>query len=193
MATALTQIPDSIPAKTTVKYSRAYSDYPSTGGAWTLTLYLVGASVLGANGVGAAGVADGSGGFDFTLTPTQTDLVPGAYRWEERATNLAGTETYVAASGWITVDPCAAGAAEGAQQADAEKMLTLIRAALTDQLSSDMAEFQIAGRSVRSHTLAELKQLEAHYESVLWRLKNPGQSSPSVRVAFTGVGQERWR
>lgn len=174
--------PTGFAAGTTVKATRTHSAYPATDG-WSLTLYLVGVSVIAP----LAGTPNGSG-FDFTLPATVTAaLKAGTYRWVERATK--GAEAFDAETGTVVVSANVAGMGAGDGQAWEEKALALVEARLLARYSEDMETFQIGSRTVAQIPHDELLGVR---DSLIERLRiaSGGAFIRDVRATFTGTGAE---
>lgn len=181
MSTQLTELPAEFSAGTSVTYRRTLADYPATE--WTLSLHLAGAGVLHktAGKDGAVHVV--------ALTPTETAaLAPGSYQWVERVANSDSSQVLDVASGRIAVLLNVATAGTGDGQAWIERALTAVRAAISGNLTSGMASFQIDGRAVGRFSPTELYALE---EKLAARVANRRGSSPigrPVLAQFTKPG-----
>lgn len=170
----LTNLPDRISAGTTVTYTRTLADYPASAG-WTLTLYLAGPKVLKAE---AAASGDDH---VVLLTAAQTaTLEQGTYRWVERVTKAA--EAYDVASGTIGVDPDLADAADGELQLSDEKLLALLDAAISGQVTDGIASYQIGGRAVSKIPLTELTAMRNSLRNAVAAAQG---GRPSRKVLFT--------
>lgn len=182
MATSTTW-PTTFAAGTTVKATRSFSDYSASDG-WSVTLYVVGASVMSP----VVGSANGSS-FDFTMTATATaGLLPGTYVWRELASKAG--ENYIADSGTFVVSADVRTLGAGDAQSFEEKALALVEARLLARYSEDMETFAIAGRSVAQIPHDELLAIrDSLIERI--RLRNAGSSFVrDVLVRFTGTGAE---
>jgi len=175
----LSDLPKSFAAGETLKYKRAHSDFPAVAG-WVLKLYLRGASVRDytAAVVGTEHV--------FTLptgnAPGTSDLLPGAYSWEERA-ELAG-ENYAAARGTITVRPNLATATAGQLQSAEEKELAIVEAAISGRLTDDMQSYQISGRAVNMIPIRDLYMIRNQLRAAVIAKRNGGRIETPVRGVF---------
>lgn len=180
----LTALPSEITAGTTVKFKRTPSDHPSNDG-WTLTLYIAGATKLT-----VVGVADGLGGYDFTLTPANTDDLtpPGNYDWFERASK--GGEVYdsrtspTLRSGVVKVLRDVATAADGDFQSFEEKSLAALQASLTASLTDDIQDYQIAGRAVRLIPLDEKYAMMNTFRQSIELRRRKGRIETPVRATL---------
>jgi len=178
----LLELPKSFAAGETLKIKRAHSSFPASDG-WTLTLYLRGASVRDytAAVVGTEHV--------FTLPSTgvtgTSDLLPGNYTWEERASKAG--EVFAAARETIQVRPNVATAAAGDLQSAEEKELVIVEAAIAGRLSDDMQSYQIAGRAVNLIPVRELYQIRAALRTAVAAQRRRGQPIVPVRAVFRSV------
>jgi hypothetical protein len=180
MSDALTSLPVSFAAGTTVAYRKTFTDYPA--GEWTFTLYLAGASILAIEAV-----ADGDD-FVTTIIPADTEVgfAPGHYKWAERVSK--GTEVYEIASGTVTILPNLAQASEGSEQEWLETAIAALTAHIQGRLPTGMESYQIAGRAVSRIPLKEAVGLLSSLESRLLRLKNPTAAVRPMLVSFTPTG-----
>lgn len=161
-----TYIPPLITAGTTVKFHRSFSDYPASEG-WSYSFYLAGPQVLNAGG----SVVDGV--FEIIISSTNTaTLSAGTYRYTEIVTKAG--EKYEAGRGTLEVQIDLAAATPGSAQTHAEKTLSVIEAALSGRLTSDLQSYQIAGRAVNKIPVKELLQMRGHYAFIVWQERNPG-------------------
>lgn len=175
MTTALTELPETIDAGTTVGYTRSHSAYPASGG-WVLKLYLAGLSVANFTGT------PNGDSFDVVLPASLTaPLLPGSYIWSERVTKAG--EEYTAADGMVVVNPNIATAGAGDLQSWEEKTLAIVRAAIAGSVESRILEYQIHSRAVKYHSLEELRKLESELSSKVARKKS-GRWSMPIEVRF---------
>jgi hypothetical protein len=179
----LTSMPERITAGATLKYSRSFSDFRADDG-WTLELRLAGRNLLT-----VAGTPNGAS-FDFALAVAATaTLGAGNYTWRELATKAG--ETFVAASGAVTVEADIAAAQAGDFLSWAERTLPVVEAAIAWRLTGDVQSYSIAGRSMTKIPMAELLQLRATCQAAVQRGQHPGKFGPQVLAAFTGTQSER--
>jgi hypothetical protein len=183
-------IPSNIPSVftrgTTVKWTQGFSDFRADDG-WTAKVYMVGASAVLNTGTGVSGSANGAN-FDFVLSVALTDLAPGDYRYEIRATKAG--EEYVAESGKVTIIASLESAAAGSALSTAEKELAAIETAIASRLTDDVQEYAIEGRSMVKIPMEQLYQMRAALREEVWREKNPGRIGPSMLAVFTGLANE---
>lgn len=174
-------MPSTIPAGTSVSYTRTFTDYRADDG-WTLAVHLAGPDVPGAAAVTIA--ASGSS-FVVTLSAAMTaKLRPGTYQWQERVAKAGAV--YVAASGTVIVEPDIASANAGDLQPTDEQLLEVVEAALANRLTADMQSYQIGGRSVTKIPAAELYDLRTRLRSAVDQARNAGTFGRNVDLTFLG-------
>lgn len=174
----LSAMPAQFVAGTTVSYTRSSSEYPATDG-WSLSVYLAGPAALA-----KAATASGAD-YAVTLTATDTALAPGLYTWSEQVTK-AGVVQEIG-SGTVSVLANPALAVGASQQAWEEKTLAVVEAALSGQLTTGMASYQIAGRAVSKIPIADLRALRADLRAALARRRRGGSAMQTFGVRFTGA------
>ena len=183
MATRLTAIPDRITAGTSVELTLSYSEHPADDG-WGLKLFIHGKNDVTIDGADV--VANGKA-FDVTITAAKTaTLGTGAPReglihdWDVRLTKSADIKDVE--SGTVTIDPDPATATASALQSFAEKMVALIRSALSGQTSTDVfiQAYQIADRGLTRIDREVLTRELAYWESKATAEKFPGRWGPQV-------------
>lgn len=181
MATTLTSMPAKFTSGETVKYTVTHPDYPASSG-WTLTLYLAGIDT-------PTPIAGNASGDSFAITissAASAAIAAGVYQYEERATK--SSETYIAASGKVTVLANIAAAAAGDFREFAETALEIVEAAIAGRLTSDMQSFTIAGRAVTKIPIAELLDIRAKLQAEIASSASPGTFGKSVLVQFVRPG-----
>lgn len=177
---ALSAMPESFAAGTTVKLRRTHELYPASDG-WGLILYVTGAQV-----VNAVAVAAGDS-FDITLSAAATGaLSPGTYAWTERV--IKAGEVADAASGFVTVTRNLAAAGPGDAQSFAEKTLPLVRAAIEAIVTGRMASYQVPGRGAEYLNLDELRKLEGELVADIRRARSGGRIGRQHLIDFRRAG-----
>lgn len=177
----LSYIPALITAGTTVKFQRSFADYPASDG-WSYTFYLTGPTNLNVTAQVVNGV------FEVTLSATNTaSLTAGTYRYSGIVDK--GGEKFEAERGVLEVQMDYTTATAGAAQTHEEKTLSVIEAALSGRLTSDLESYQIAGRAVNKIPVKELLQLRGHYKALVWRQRNPGSVGVPVAVHFGSANE----
>ncbi len=171
-----TVVPSKFTAGDTVTFQRTFADYPADD-SWTYSITLIGAQK-----VTKAGVANGKA-FDLTLAATDTDdfTTPGAVRYQERVSK--GGEAHTVGEGTVFVELNYTAAAAGATLSYEEKTLTVIEAALSGRLTSDMQSYQIGGRAVVKIPFEELNRLRNRFTAVV-RMQRTGQVSTTIYAEF---------
>ena len=183
-------IPEGVPATLTAgntwQWTQRLSDYAptETGGTWALSYAI--------NGVGslkwdASWVTNDGLAWTVTIPAASTAGLPaGRYQWAAIVTGGGGYDgqRYTPDSGILTIAPNPATAAQGDFQTHAEKALSAVEAVLEGRITADIQAYAIGGRSVTSIPVLELRKLRAQYRDEVWRERHPGQTLPSVNVAF---------
>lgn len=180
-------VPDHFPAGTTVKFSRSLDDFlPSDG--WSYTIYLNGLTQKFSKAATITG-----GIFQIEFVPADTAaLVPGPYRYAERLVNDGSVDSTLTGETYditgdelvISIEPNVASAAVGAFNTFEEQQLVVVEAAISGRLTSDIQNYQIAGRSVNKIPIAELRTIRGELRAAVWRQHNPGQLGIPYRVEF---------
>lgn len=180
-------IPDNIvpllfTAGQTVKFTREFDDFANAD--WAYTIYFNGPSaVFNAAGV----VTSGVNGWLITLTPTILNVPAGIYRYAERLTNIDSPptgEVYTVGEGVAQIEINPATAAAGAYLTFWEKTLSVVEAALTNTLTSNLQSYQIAGRAVSRIPTKELMQIRGFAKAMIRQAAMPNQIGEPVRVEF---------
>lgn len=171
-------VPSQIRAGDTVRFTRAYPDFPA-GDGWVATCTLAGEGKL-------ATEATASGNdFLFAFAPADTaGLAPGTYRYA--ITALLSGARYTVEEGWLEVTPDVAVATAGALQSHDEKVLRLLEAELEARAASDHTEYSIDGRSLKRETIETLTAWANRMRARIARKKRG--SLPMVAVTFTRPG-----
>lgn len=176
----LTQIPDFISPGTTLDWTISFADYPSP--TWTLNFYAAGVKTLGP----IEATDDGAGGFNLALTSGHTGgLTAGVYYWSERVS--AAGEVIEIRRGTFTALPNIVTAGDGDLQSWEEKTLSVIELALTNQLTSGIANYQILGRAVSKIPVPELLALRLSIKDTI-RMRKTGKLGSTSVVQFTNPG-----
>ena len=99
----------------------------------------------------------------------------------ERVTKAG--EVFTVGDGTIEARINLATAAAGTSQTHAEKTLSVIEAALAGRLTSDIAEYSIAGRAVKKIPIDQLSKLRGQYAAMV-HCERTGQFSTPVYAVF---------
>jgi hypothetical protein len=162
----------------TVKFRRALDDFQPPD--WAYKIYFNGAS----NIFNKAGTIDSTNAFLITLTPTDLAVAAGIYRYIERVNNSGTGEVYTVGEGVVQIELDLATASAGATLTFWEKTLSVVEAALSGRLTSDIQSYQIAGRAVNKIPIKELLQIRGIARANVWKAGNPGRISEPVLVDF---------
>lgn len=140
--------PATVNAGDTVRWRRALPDYPASAG-WVLTYTLL-------NAAGRITITASAQGDDHLVSvPAETSAgwPPGDYAWRAQVSKAG--EVYTVGEGRMTVRP-SFGAAALDTRSSARKALEAVEAYLADPNNIAAAQYEIAGRQLRRHTLMEL-------------------------------------
>lgn len=152
--------PTTLPAGDTAKWRRTLPDWLASDG-WALTYTLVNAATR----ITFTASADGDGHLVNVPAATTATWAPGAYTWRAQVSKAG--EVYTVGTGIMHVLP-AFGAATDART-HAAKVLEAVEAYLENANNLAAAQYEIAGRSLRRHTLPELLALRDRYRFELSR------------------------
>lgn len=177
-------IPNCEPAELTAgdswQWDRSLRDYSPADG-WALEYVLVGGTrlrVAEGDGITAAGSS-----WQIRIPAAKTaDLAAGTYR--AAAYVSQGADRFEVWRSTVTVRANLATLTDG--RSPAERELALVEDAIAGRLPEDMQSFQVNGRVVQRHDLAELYRIRGRLRSQVWRERNPGKLGPIVKVRFGG-------
>lgn len=150
MADTPTLEPASVNAGDTVRWVKTLSDYPASAG-WVLIYVLL-------NAAGKITITTSAQGADHLVNvaaATSANWAAGDYAWRSQASKDG--EVYTVDEGRITVRP-SFGAAQLDTRSSARIAFEAVEAYLADANNLSAAEYQIAGRQLRRHSLSELWQ-----------------------------------
>lgn len=184
-------VPTKIYAGDTVKFNiPATDDYTSTA-SWVATFTLK--HDTGNDNISVTGVADGSGGWNFTLTATQTSGFHAQVHWWQLYVTKAA-ERFTLGQGELQVFaniPTAGNTYNGKSQAQLD--LEAVQAAIRAKISGGaVAEYTIGNRSLKSYPMADLIALESKLRADVSREKRADRiakglnSGRAVYVRFGG-------
>ena len=179
--------PVQIVAGDSLSFARTIPNCPSSDG-WVVSYRMFGPL---ANGTGAAvnstvsAVADGAGWtVTFAATVTVAVITDGTYRLVGRATNATTSEALTVYDAPIRILANPITATASSMLTHAEKMLTLIEAALEGRVPADMQSYAIDGKQITKIPVKELLAMRATYSAQVWKARNPGTSGPRRLVRF---------
>lgn len=155
-----TQEPAVIAAGDTAKWRRSLPAYPASAG-WTLTYTLVRAATR----ITFSASADGDLHLVNVAASTTTGWTAGSYTWRAQVSKAG--EVYTVATGTLTIRPNFAAATDG--RSHARKVLDGIEAVIEGRASSEVGEYQIAGRSLKYIPIPELLALRDKYRAEVLR------------------------
>ncbi len=150
MADTSTLEPSQINAGDTVRWLKSLADYPASAG-WVLTYLLL-------NATGKITITAGAQGDDHLVNvaaATSGAWAAGDYAWRAQVSKAG--EVYTVGEGRVTVRP-SFGASALDTRTSARRALEAVEAYLADSNNLAAAEYQIAGRQLRRHSLSDLWQ-----------------------------------
>lgn len=161
-------VPALIYAGDTIRWSEpATAEYSSAAG-WTASFALRHAT--GNDALNITGVADGAGGWDFTITAVQSaGLHANGHWWQLVVTKAA--ERFTLGTGELTVKaniPAAGNTYDGRTQAQID--LDAVRAAMRARIAGgEVVEYTIGTRSLKKMPMPDLIALESHLKAQVVR------------------------
>ena len=186
--------PTGVPAQivagdTLLFYVPSYGSFPISEG-WTPSYSFVGKRVLQTE---SSELTEDGNQWTCTVPIARTitlDSKAGVYEWHLFMTgsgDYAG-QRYEVDSGKIEVLTNPANALDGDFQAQCEKDLAVVEAAIAGRLADDMKAYTIRGRQVVLLDLSELTTERARLKREVWKLKNPGRGIPVLQRVYHGPG-----
>lgn len=163
-------VPALIYAGDTVKWNEpATADYSSTTG-WSAAFALRHAT--GNDALNISGVADGAGGWDFTITAVQSAALHANGHWWQLTVTKAA-ERFTLGTGELTVRaniPASGNTFDGRSQAELD--LAAVQAAMRAIISGGaVAEYSIGNRSLKKMSMPDLVALESKLKADVTREK----------------------
>ncbi len=152
--------PAQIIAGDTLKFQIALGDYSANEG-WTLTYTLVNA----AQRITFAAAADGSDHLVTVAATTTAAYAVGSYDWRAQVSKAG--EVFTVRTGRVEVVSAFAAATDG--RSHVRKVLDAIEARLENRATSEVLEYEIAGRRLRYIPMADLLALRDKYRAELAR------------------------
>jgi hypothetical protein len=179
----LDAVPTQFRAGDTVRWSRYVAEYlPSDG--WTLAYRFTSAA-----GKFDVPTAEADPGYLATIAAGDSAAVtPGSYTWVEFVSGGDG-ERYTLRQGTCVVLPNLAAQEAGTdQRSQAQIAVDNITSFLAGTATQGVAEYEIHGRSIKYHTIADLQSLRNMFQSIVNQEKaDRGEATPRRRV-LTGFG-----
>lgn len=146
--------PASLIAGDTAKWLKVLPEYPASAG-WGLSYELVNATTR----IAFSGSASGDDHLVNVSAATTITWTPGAYTWRSRAA-LSG-DVFTVGGGHIAVQSAFGAATDARSQS--RRTLDAIDAVIEGRASSAVAEYSIAGRSLKNIPITELLALRDRY------------------------------
>lgn len=168
MSDIRTTEPTSLAAGDTAKWKRSLADYPASAG-WTLTYTLVSATAR----ITFAAQADGDDHLVAVPAVTTAGWAAATYTWRAQASKAG--EVYTVGSGTITIEPAFTAATDA--RTHARRVLDAIEAVIEGRATSDVEEYQIAGRQLRYIPITELLALRDKYADSVKREEAAARSA----------------
>ena len=183
-------VPALIYAGDTTKWNEPATTLYSSADSWVATFALRHAT--GNDALNITGVADGTGGWNFTITAAQTAALHVNGHWWQIAVTKAG-ERYTLGTGTLDVQaniPAAGNTYDGRTQTeiDLESLRAEIRARVT---GGSVQEYTIGTRSLKKMPMPDLIALESKLKADLaleTRRKRIAQGLDSGRSVFVRFG-----
>lgn len=173
--------PASLNAGDTARWLKSLASYPASAG-WVLTYTLVNA----AQRITFNATAQGDDHLVNAPTATTAAWAPGVYEW--RATVSMAGDVFTVASGRITIAPAFGSAVD--TRSNARKALEAVEAYMANPANLTAAQYEIAGRSLQRHSMADLIKYASHLrmqvarEDEAARLASGLPSSRRIYVRF---------
>lgn len=152
MSTTPTTEPTSIVAGDTAKWLKTLADYPASAG-WVLDYTLINAT----GKITITTTAQGDDHLVNTAAATTAGWTAGTYDWRAKVTKAG--EVYTVGSGRITIAPSFEAAATLDSRSPSRVMLDAVEAVMLKTASSNVQEYEIAGRRLKHYSMGELLQL----------------------------------
>ena len=171
-------IPYQFTAGTTVAFRRQFQRFPATEG-WKYKVFFNGPAKFEKDGVQDTDANNNPlNSWTVTLTPTDTNQIPGWYKVSEQISNQAGDEVYDVNDPvdlkHITILANPATAPVGAFTSWEQQTLAILESAIAGNMSQNVQSYQIAGRAVSHYSIENLIKLRGIFKSIVWRQQHPG-------------------
>jgi hypothetical protein len=160
MSNIPTQEPAVLVAGDTAKWRRTLADYPANE-SWVLTYTLVSAATR----YTFTASADGASHLVAVAATTTATWAPGTYTWRAQVSKAG--EVFTVGTGTFSVRPTFAAATDG--RSHARKVLDAIEAVIEGRATSEVGEYQIAGRQLKYIPVDELLALRDKYRGEVLR------------------------
>lgn len=152
--------PSTLAAGDTAKWRKSLPGFPASAG-WVLTYTLVTASAR----VTFTATADGDDHLVAVPAATTAGWAAGTYTW--RAQVAKAGEVFTVADGTLRIQPAFGSATDG--RSHARKVLDAIEAVIEGRATSQVGEYQIAGRQLKYIPIPELLTLRDKYRAEVAR------------------------
>lgn len=174
--TVPTSVPATLRAGDTAIWSRSLADYPASAG-WAITITLVKAGTK----ITVVSVADGDAHKSTVAAATTAGWVAGSYAYQERVT--LGAESYTIGTGNIDIMADFASATASGMDArqHAQRTLDALEAWIENR-DIGVAEYEIAGRRLKTISIADLLLLRDRYKREVRAQSGTNGSGKSGRI-----------
>ncbi len=152
MTTTPTTEPTRIVAGDTAKWLKTLADYPASAG-WALVYTLINAH----HKISITTTAQGDDHLANVSATVTATWHAGAYDWRAQATKAG--EVYTVATGRIAIDPSFDAVTKLDNRTSSRKMLDAVEAVMLKTASTNVQEYEIAGRRLKHYSMGELLQL----------------------------------
>lgn len=166
--------PASIVAGDTAKWLKTLADYPASAG-WSLVYTLINAD----HKIVITSAAQGDDHLVNVAATTTTAWHAGAYDWRAQVTNAG--EVYTVGAGRITIAPSFDAVNKLDSRTPSRVMLDAVEAVMLKTASTNVQEYEIAGRRLKHYSMGELLQLRD-------RLKGEVAREEAAQQAANGTG-----
>ena len=189
MTTTPTTEPARIIAGDTSKWLKTLADYPASAG-WALVYTLINATAK----ITITATAQGDDHLATASAATTGAWVAGTYTWRAQVSKAG--EVYTVGTGQIVVEP-SFGVATLDSRTPSKVMLDAVEAVMLKTASSNVQEYEIAGRRLKHYSMGELLKLrdtlrgEVAREQAITAAANaaPGTSGGAPGRIYVRFGQ----
>lgn len=174
--------PSTVNAGDTVRWTRSLPDYPSSAG-WTLTYQLVNAAAR----ITLTGTASDDDHLVQASATTTASWTSGDYAWRAQVSRAG--EVFTVGEGRVTVRPSFSSGTQDTRS-QARHALDNVNAYLANSNNLAAAEYEVAGRKLKRHSLTDLwkhrdrLQAEVSREEAAARMAAGLPSSNRIFVRF---------
>jgi hypothetical protein len=165
----------------TIAWTRDVVNYPIADG-WLLHYRIVGPSDLVSQPV--VTIANNTNNVVLAAAATADPAFLGATYRMMGWVDGVNAERHIVFDGFVEILPNVAVQSFAALQTHEERMLAACQAALEGRLTNDVARYGREGTFVDKLAINDILKIQGVYKAKLWRLENPGESTPRHVVRF---------